>query len=324
MSAPKTITAVVVSYNRKLLLKECLEGLLSQTRPLDAIIIIDNASTDGTKDLLTQEGYLNNPKIIYHELSTNLGSSGGFYEGVKYASEKGYDWFWLMDDDAEPQKDALEKLLIQVGTRDDISMAGCAVKTGDEVSLPHRGIIQSKKAFPSLSEAVPISLYHKDAVEIGMVSFVGMLVSARAVAKAGFPKKELFIHHDDVEYSLRLSTVGKILLVPDSIIMHKEGMNKGIYFKKLFGRQFMRFYYQNLWILYYGLRNSIWLGKKYAAKPQFYVDVLLLYIKKIIAIVLIDDHKYKRICFITNAFYDGLMGNFDNTKPKKILYGNTH
>jgi len=115
---------------------ECLEVLRQQTRHLDAIYLIDNASTDGTPELLLEKGYISElpPKDInepwekelkisnftdgkyiilhYVRMHRNSGVAGGFYEGVKRGYEKGYDWLWLMDDDAEAKPDALEKLFI--------------------------------------------------------------------------------------------------------------------------------------------------------------------------------------------------------------------
>ena len=116
------ICAVVVTYNRKDLLVECLEALRRQTGPLDAIYIIDNASTDGTPELLRSRGYrdgavIENPLdgseiiIRYVRLPVNTGGAGGFHEGVKRAFHDGYDWIWLMDDDVEPEEYTLEKLL---------------------------------------------------------------------------------------------------------------------------------------------------------------------------------------------------------------------
>jgi len=110
-SQKEKIAAVVVTYNRKDLLKECLDALLNQTRPLDSIILIDNASTDGTPEFLKEKGYLDNPKIDYVRLPENTGGAGGFHEGVKRGYEKGYDWLWLMDDDALPEKSSLNNLL---------------------------------------------------------------------------------------------------------------------------------------------------------------------------------------------------------------------
>src|ERR1035441_9411687 len=106
---PESIAAVVVTYNRKALLGECLDALLKQTHPLDAIYVIDNASTDGTKEFLNERGYLRESKIRYVPLPDNTGGAGGFYEGLRHAFEAGFDWFWLMDDDVEPYLDGLEQ-----------------------------------------------------------------------------------------------------------------------------------------------------------------------------------------------------------------------
>ena len=130
----ETVCAVVVTYNRKELLIECLDGLLRQTRPIDAIYIIDNASTDNTPEFLKEKGFIQELppknltkswekefeiknltdgqpiKLRYIRMHENTGGAGGFHEGVKRAYEKGYDWLWLMDDDAEPYENALQLL----------------------------------------------------------------------------------------------------------------------------------------------------------------------------------------------------------------------
>ena len=136
MSKPQeTVCAVVVTYNRKNLLIECLEAIRKQTRPVDAIYIIDNASTDGTPELLLEKGYikelpptnLTGPwektfeiknltdgkpiKLHYVRMHENTGGAGGFHEGVKRAYERKYDWLWLMDDDVEALRDGLEQML---------------------------------------------------------------------------------------------------------------------------------------------------------------------------------------------------------------------
>jgi Predicted glycosyltransferases len=130
-----SVCAVVVTYNRKNLLIECLEALRKQTRPIQGIYLIDNASTDGTPELLLENGYiselppenLKEPwekdfivqnlvdgreiKLYYVRMHENTGGAGGFYEGVKRGYEKGYDWLWLMDDDIEPKSQAIEIML---------------------------------------------------------------------------------------------------------------------------------------------------------------------------------------------------------------------
>jgi rhamnopyranosyl-N-acetylglucosaminyl-diphospho-decaprenol beta-1,3/1,4-galactofuranosyltransferase len=95
------VAAVVVTFNRKHLLIECIQGLLVQTVRPDRIYIVDNASTDGTAESLAEAGYLNNPLIQYVCLGSNCGGAGGFSAGLEIAYKAGFDWFWLMDDDVD-------------------------------------------------------------------------------------------------------------------------------------------------------------------------------------------------------------------------------
>ena len=80
----KSICAVVVTYNRKELLLRCLQALEQQSYSLEHIVIVDNASTDGTVDFLEQQGYLENPKVTLLSLLENQGGAGGFHAGIKY------------------------------------------------------------------------------------------------------------------------------------------------------------------------------------------------------------------------------------------------
>ena len=101
------VCAVVVTFNRKALLRVCIGSLLAQTRPLDKIVIIDNASTDGTDALLREEF----AGLDVLSLPVNSGGSGGFHAGMKWAVERGFDWVWVMDDDVRMRPDALETML---------------------------------------------------------------------------------------------------------------------------------------------------------------------------------------------------------------------
>ena len=343
----ETVCAVVVTYNRKELLLECLEALGKQTRPLDAIYLIDNASTDNTPELLKEKGYiqelppkeLDNPwekefeirnstdgqniKLYYVRMHENTGGVGGFHEGVKRAYEKGYDWLWLMDDDAEPKEDALEKMSEYSPKDNIVGLASLKVDRNRKILHPHRGRFNFENIFSGIVKPFNESKLNNRSLEIDHASFVGILVSRNSIQKIGFPKKEFFIHYDDVEYCIRLRKVGKILLIPDSIIIHKESAKKGL--PKIFlGRKSLRIPYNKFWLTYYGRRNLVWLGKKYStSKLNFYLGMLKTLIRSVIGVILFDDNKLKRIKFIVSAYIDGLKGNFDNEKPKRILYKNS-
>jgi len=339
-----SVCAVVVTYNRKNLLIECLEALRKQTRPIQGIYLIDNASTDGTPELLLEKGYirelppqnLKEPwekefiiqnltngeevKLHYVRMHENTGGAGGFYEGVKRGYERGYDWLWLMDDDAEPKEDALENLSIYFKDSNIVGLASAVFLPNGAVAIHHRGRINFKNVFPLIQIPLQLEEYQKQAVEIDMASFVGLLVKRDAIKKMGFPKKDFFIHHDDVEYCIHLRSIGKILLVPKSIIFHKEASKKGVE-KRFLGMRKLRKDFNEYWLTYYGIRNLVWLGKRYSkSKVLFYFQMFKTLLRQILGIILFDDNKLKRIKFIINAYLDGLQGKFDNNKPKKLLY----
>ncbi len=270
------ICAVVVTYNRKELLMECLDALKKQTYSLDGIYIIDNASTDNTPNLLFENKYilelppseLNVPwqkdfvltnqntkiKIHYVRMDKNTGGSGGFYEGIKRAYENGYDWIWVMDDDATPKLNALEELL---KFKDDSLAALTSVvlkRNTGEIDLGHRRIFNKI----SLKEQpVNIEKYKEKYFYFNEFSYVGTLINSRAIKSYGFTDKSFFILYDDTEHSLRLSQYGKMICVTSSQILHgpklETKVNKGIDYKA-----------------YYGIRNRISVLKKYGNKFTFF------------------------------------------------------
>jgi len=320
-----TVCTVVVTYNRYALLKECLESLMAQSFLTD-VMIVDNASTDDTPTRLEKDGFLAHPHIVYRRLETNQGGAGGFYEGCHHALKHDYDFVWLMDDDAEPALDALHHL-VEAMHKTSFSYVAYAPqvrigtpKTHTLSTFGHRGRFDYIHTLPAFQQPLPMESFEQDTSEIDMASFVGILVSTQAIKRIGLPKKEFFIHHDDTEYSLRLATLGKILLVNCSQIYHKEKRQE-----EKIERRFLRFSknrirFEMLWLKYFGLRNSIYTARTYAKSPRVWWDILVLYTTLVKDIVLYDDRKWLRLKFATHSVVDGLRGNFDNTKAKRLLH----
>lgn len=209
--------AIVVTYNRKKLLKECIRNLQKQTQQVD-IIVIDNMSTDGTVDML--KPLIKNNSIIYHSTGKNIGGAGGFYEGIKLAYKLGYEYFWLMDDDCIPQSNSLRQL-----------------KIADKRLNGKYGFICSKVLWtngdiclmniPKLSLFKKVSDFHTSIVSVKMGTFVSFLTKRSVVEKVGLPIKEFFIWGDDVEYSQRISNNYPCYLINDSTVIHKTKNNEG-------------------------------------------------------------------------------------------------
>ncbi|MDU8924660.1 glycosyltransferase family 2 protein [Pasteurellaceae bacterium LIM206] len=198
-----SICAVVVTYNRKQLLMRCLEALVNQTRVPDHILIINNASTDGTVELLEQNGWLTNEHITLLTLSENMGGAGGFYQGVKTVTEQGFDFVWLMDDDGYPEKNCLQELLKYC---DDNSYIGPLVldqKNKDKFCFPMR-IPNSLIRLNFLSDLIENNIKNK--VDGIVIPFNGILFSTALSKKLGYPKQEYFIWGDDIEYTLRMES----------------------------------------------------------------------------------------------------------------------
>ena len=105
----KRTAAVIVTYNRKAMLQRCLRALCTQTAGVPELWVIDNASTDGTAELVAQ---LNLPTMHYYNTGKNLGGAGGFACGIQQAACSGAEYLWIMDDDCLPEPDALQQLLL--------------------------------------------------------------------------------------------------------------------------------------------------------------------------------------------------------------------
>ncbi|MCD6490537.1 MAG: glycosyltransferase family 2 protein [Thermodesulfobacterium sp.] len=243
-----TVCAVVVTYNRKKLLLECLEALRKQTRPVQGIYLIDNASTDGTPKLLLEKEYikelppenLTEPwekefeiknltdgeiiKLHYVRMHENTGGAGGFHEGVKRAYEKGYDWLWLMDDDTIPQEAALQVLLETTTLNLGIKIGFICSKVLWTDSSPHKMNLPQLKP---LINGLCFNLYEEYGILlISACSFVSMLINRKVVQDVGLPIKEFFIWNDDIEYTSRIVSKGYVgVYNPKSIVIHKTKAN---------------------------------------------------------------------------------------------------
>lgn len=232
--------AIVVTYNRLGLLKENIQALLEQSVMCD-IIVINNASTDGTRDYLEA---LQDERIMHIPLDKNLGGAGGFALGVKTAELKGYRYMWIMDDDSVPRVDALESLENKADElNNDFSYLASLVYWTDGNLFRMN---------------VPVTVYDKEhelqtlqtisenrLIEIRNSSFVGCFVNTEISRKIGLPIKEFFIYGDDYEYTVRLQKENKAYLDFDSVIIHKAPNNKGADIVSATPDRIERFYYQS-------------------------------------------------------------------------------
>lgn len=297
------ICAVVVTYNRLDLLKECIVSLRNQSRKVDQILVVNNSSTDGT------DSWLQEQNDIYTIRQDNLGCAAGFHTGLSKATELGYDWFWMMDDDLILDLKALEELLIAVNDHGYDNAYCCTpLSNKDRYTIFWPGLLE-KSYKRSYYETNYNKLSKALTYEAKQFPFLGIFLKSNLVKKAGLPLKDLFIWCDDTEYSWRLKKENKckLLFVKKSI-----GYHPSVEFKQtcFFGMT-IKIVNAPLWKIYYGLRNDCYINRIHKNIISFY---FLWLPKRIIKIIVLSIIFYKKksarmFFFFSKATINGLMGN---------------
>ncbi|WP_347107817.1 glycosyltransferase [Paenarthrobacter sp. S56] len=244
MSKP-VVVAVVVTYNRRELLETTLAGIAAGTQVPDAVVVVDNASTDETAEFLRNYGGPLVTDVV--RLNANVGGAGGFVVGMERAVlDHGADHVWIMDDDTEPQPSALREALD--------AAEGYAQATGDAPAfIASRVVWTDGRDHPmnrmrpriGASEGARSAAARLGATQIRSASFVSVLVSAAEIRKHGLPVADYFIWNDDLEFTARISRHGAALTTSASVANHHT---------KVFGDAGAdpgpRFYYE--------VRNKLW------------------------------------------------------------------
>lgn len=239
------VAAVVVTYNRADMLEKTLAGLEAQSRPVDRIIVVDNASTDRTPEMLAaREAAV--PTTITR-LKRNTGGAGGFAHGIQAAYGAGYDAYWIMDDDTVPRPDALKALLGGIDQFEE--------RTGDQPSFACSMVLWTDGELCEMNTPDPTwdwprHMAHNEPYQlVKSCSFVSCLITKDAVRECGLPYREYFIWYDDAEYTMRLSKFRPGIFVADSKVDHLLGENRGVNFGDVNDK--------NVWKFEYGVRNQV-------------------------------------------------------------------
>jgi rhamnopyranosyl-N-acetylglucosaminyl-diphospho-decaprenol beta-1,3/1,4-galactofuranosyltransferase len=286
--------AVVVTYNRKTLLSECITALRNQTRKLDAILVVNNGSTD------TTENWLLDQKDIFFITQKNVGSAGGFNAGINWAYKNNYSWIWCMDDDGYPKEDALEKILEK--DMDRLCLRNCAVLNKEN----KKTFVWKTKQFATIDD-VDNKIIHG----IGH-PFNGTMLHRNIVERVGVPQQQLFLWGDETEYYYRITRKNKIPVctVADSIHYHPAA---AFTYKNDWD-------YQNTWKMYFYIRNRFHIHKaKFNSKLLAVITYCtFLFAMTGIVIVYQRTNKLKKMGFIFWPATDAFTNNFKAT-PQFIL-----
>lgn len=239
-----TVAAVVVTFNRLEKLKKVIAALEAQTTPVSRLIVVDNASTDGTGRYLASLETSAPLEVVSMEV--NSGGAGGFAEGMLRGYVAGVDHVWIMDDDCYPQPTALETLVR--GFDEAVSELGGDVPFACSVVRFTDGNICEMNNPVTTWDWGRLLVKGQRNVMVTACSFVSVLIPRWVIAEYGLPYRDYFIWFDDREYTLRLTRRCPGVQVLDSVVVHDMGDNRGVNFAMVDRK--------SLWKFAYGVRNE--------------------------------------------------------------------
>ena len=281
------IAVVIVTYNRLDCLKNALSKYENQTLQPCYMIVVDNASTDGTYEFLEEwlsvESDIN--KIVVHN-PKNTGGSGGFYLGLKESLKYDYDFVFLADDDAYAESDTFEKLFNSceiVNSPNTAALCTTVINKG-KIDISHRCRIKTG-IFSVRLKWIQELEYNHEYFKLDIVTFVGAAIKKSIIEKVGLPLKEYFIYYDDTEYFMRINEVGNTFCITKSRMIHDTDGKQSI----------------NSWKGYYDTRNWIDAVSRHFSIRYLKFATLSSYIRRCTVIAYIfrgRDYKFRKMCKI--------------------------
>jgi GT2 family glycosyltransferase len=208
----------VVTWNRRELLQESLAAVRGQTHEPAAVVVVDNASTDGTTELL-DSAYATDLGLDVVHLRENTGGAGGFAVGIERALGHHPDLVWLLDDDTVPTPTAAAELVRAWQEHPGGHPAALASKVVWTDGRDHP--MNTPRAKPGASAEETAAADRVGAVPIRSASFVSLMCDAARIRERGLPVADYFLWNDDFEYSTRLIRGGTGLYCPASVVVHK-------------------------------------------------------------------------------------------------------
>lgn len=212
------------SLNDEEVIDRSVQALLDQTHPVDAIVVVDNGSTDGTLAKLAAKPVT----VLRH--ADNLGTSGAVLTGLRYAIRHGYDWIWIFDADSAPRPNALEKLvaLYQVlpgELRDRVWLLSSLHVNAASGEPEIYEMVFSRNGFRPVRPTTGAKVYEFDST-----IWSGSLYRLACVSALGLPSADYVLDWGEHEYGYRGRRAGyRALLHPESVVDHNIGGNAALH-----------------------------------------------------------------------------------------------
>jgi GT2 family glycosyltransferase len=284
---------VVVNWNKKRDLLRLLENLGRLDYPHYHVVVVDNASTDGSSDLVRTS----HPSVTLLLNAINLGGTGGFSTGIDYCMARDFDYIWLLDNDALVEPDALSNLVAAASADSSTGVVGSKILNSEDpsfiVKLGAR-IDWREGLVRSVMQNVKNTSIEKDIIEVDYVPFCSALISRKCLIETGSLDNRFFIYWDDSDFCIRSGKKGfKTIVAINSIVYHPSFTEKS--------RD------QN----YYLVRNALLFFSKHLEGKVFVTTlsrVVGRFIKESVFASLTRDTRRSRV--IRNGVQDFLLGRF--------------
>ena len=287
------ITALIVTWNRLPQLKNTLKA--TRALPFEHIVVVNNASTDGTDTWLSQ---LNDERLHIINADENNGGAEGFYLGSEYISKKiETEWVVFYDDDAWPATDFFESFE-QIDTGNLTVLCAKVIDCKNNVckmNLPWRRRTATWQDNIAYSRGDTTFVAPTDSTaEVISCSFVGAIVNAKVLQSTySLIHRELFIYFDDVYYGYHLHLLGYQLAYIPSLVMYHDIGNRP-------SGQIAS------WKIYYLVRNMLLAKHLFPENPFFTWPAILFRIMKYLFIVCKQPNKRYGTVLLLKAIKDGL------------------
>lgn len=283
------IVLIIVTYNRRKSLEGTLRAVMEQTRRPDDIVVVDNGSTDETLSLLAEDF----PNVDVLHAGDNPGYGTALTLGMRSYSEPSVDAYWLMDDDSRPVPDCLaqlERAATEVPSASVVASRGGTLKWGLIRHLKEPAEIRRRPCMGS-------QLY---AVDFMMID--GALVRRPVVDAVGYPRSDLFLMFEDVEYGyrihragLQIGVLGRDLMVRDSLGKHGEGSGR-----------------KPLWRRYYKTRNHVRVALE-SGSAVFIAGCLVRQVRYFAQAAFARDRRGTHLRMLASGIRDGVRGRMGRT-----------
>ncbi|MDP2654681.1 MAG: glycosyltransferase family 2 protein [Candidatus Omnitrophota bacterium] len=216
MNNPR-VGVIVINWNCFQDTAECVEALKKSTYQNIEIIVVDNASTDGSAEKVEQSI----PGIVFIKSKDNLGWAGGNNLGVRDALNKGIDYVLLLNADAFVEPDTIEKMVRKAESSPDIGLVSPVLYYFSSRRLQHCGAgINWEKC----TKICPTDIRDIDKIppDRFWVWFTATLVKRKVIDVIGLFEEKYFCYCEDQEYSLRAYRAGfKIAVATDAKVFHR-------------------------------------------------------------------------------------------------------